>query len=90
MFFSFKKKETPIWAKNVIMGTIGYLLLPLDGIPDLTPFLGYSDDMGVLMVGLATVSAFIDQGVKQSAAEKMEAWNMPMETEDLKEIEAQL
>ena len=38
--------KTPKWAKGVIAASLGYLIFPLDSIPDLTPFVGYADDAG--------------------------------------------
>ena len=55
MFYAFKRKDTPAWAKNIIIGAIAYFLNPFDGLPDLTPILGYTDDIGVLSFGLVTI-----------------------------------
>ncbi|MCB0641234.1 MAG: DUF1232 domain-containing protein, partial [Phaeodactylibacter sp.] len=56
LFYAFKRKDTPAWAKNIILGTLGYFLAPIDAIPDLTPILGYTDDIGVLSFGLVTIA----------------------------------
>ena len=40
MFYAYQSEHTPPWAKRIITGAIAYLLLPLDGLPDLTPFIG--------------------------------------------------
>ncbi len=66
-FYAFKRKDTPGWARNIIMGSLAYFLAPLDGIPDLTPFLGYTDDMGVLSFGLVAIAAYINDDVKINA-----------------------
>ena len=39
-----QKPEVPAKDKALIMGALGYLISPLDFIPDLTPVLGYIDD----------------------------------------------
>ena len=44
---------TPAWAKSVIAGALGYFIFPLDAIPDITPVVGYADDLGVLVAVLA-------------------------------------
>jgi hypothetical protein len=41
-------RKRQAWAKNIILGTLGYLLAPFDAIPDLSPIIGYTDDIGVL------------------------------------------
>tara|TARA_R110001592_G_scaffold7126_3_gene40173 strand:- start:1135 stop:1305 length:171 start_codon:yes stop_codon:yes gene_type:complete len=42
----------------------------IDGIPDLTPFLGYTDDISVMAAAIATVSHYITPEIKQKAHEK--------------------
>lgn len=70
-FYAFKRKDTPAWARNIIMGSLAYFLAPLDGVPDLTPFLGYTDDMGVLSFGLVAIAAYINDEVKINARKSL-------------------
>lgn len=74
LFFAFKRNETPTWAKNIIIGVLGYLLTPLDGIPDVTPFLGMTDDIGVLSFGLVTIACYINDEIKDKAKNKLKSW----------------
>jgi uncharacterized membrane protein YkvA (DUF1232 family) len=74
LFFAFKRNETPTWAKNIIIGVLGYLLTPLDGIPDVTPFLGMTDDIGVLSFGLVTIACYINDEIKDKAKDKLKSW----------------
>lgn len=67
MFYAFKRKETPYWAKNVVLGTLGYVLTPIDMLPDLTPLIGYTDDVSVLSYGLVMISCYINQEVRDKA-----------------------
>lgn len=48
MYYTMQDKDTPKWAKGVIIGALGYFIFPLDAIPDMTPVVGYADDLGVL------------------------------------------
>ena len=59
LFHCLKDPDTPKWAKGVIVGALGYLILPLDAIPDAIPGIGYTDDWGVLLAALGTVAAYI-------------------------------
>ena len=74
LYYAYRRKETPAWARSVVLGVLGYLLAPIDLIPDLTPFLGYTDDMGVLALGLATIAGYINEDVKVKARTKLYLW----------------
>lgn len=50
--------ETPTHMKALIIGAIGYIVLPLDLIPDLTPVIGYSDDLASAAGVVAGVAAY--------------------------------
>lgn len=67
MYNAYKHADTPSWAKNIIIGALGYFLSPIDAIPDLSPFLGYTDDLGILSFGLVTIACYINDEVRSSA-----------------------
>lgn len=67
LFYCLKDSDTPAWAKSVIVGTLGYVILPVDLIPDLIPVAGYSDDLGALIAALGTVAAYIKDEHKSRA-----------------------
>lgn len=74
LYYAAEKPETPAWAKATIYAALGYLICPIDAIPDITPFIGYVDDMGVLAAAIASVSMYIDDDVKAKTARKMRQW----------------
>lgn len=74
LYYAARKPDTPRWAKTIIFGALAYFITPLDAIPDLTPFVGFTDDLGALAAALAMVSMYVDDGVQQQAAEKTAAW----------------
>ena len=90
LFYAFKRKETPRWAKGVVIGALGYFVSPIDGIPDLTPFLGYTDDLGVMMVGLVTISGYINDEVKNKSKETLNKWFGSPDDEILAEVDSKL
>ena len=71
LFYAYKNSDTPSWAKNIIIGSIGYVLSPIDAIPDLTPFLGMTDDIGVLSFGITSIACYIDKEVRSKSKEKI-------------------
>ena len=64
------KKCSPI-HKATIYGALGYLISPIDFIPDLTPVLGFTDDIGLIAAAIAGVASCIDEKVKGQAKDKV-------------------
>ena len=90
LYYSFRRKETPRWAKGIVLGALGYFLSPIDNIPDLTPFLGYTDDLGVMMFALITISAFINDSVKQKAQTQLKKWFPTPDEEVIADVNSKL
>lgn len=67
LFYALRQKDTPFWAKNVVVGVLGYFISPIDGLPDLTPFIGYTDDFGLVGLGLVAIAAYINHEVRGKA-----------------------
>ncbi|MEH6911145.1 MAG: YkvA family protein [Oceanicoccus sp.] len=74
LYFAAQEENTPAWAKAVIVGALGYFISPIDAVPDLTPLIGYTDDLGVLVMAIATISAYVNQNVKDKTQQKMTDW----------------
>jgi uncharacterized membrane protein YkvA (DUF1232 family) len=90
LFYAYNKTETPRWAKNIILGSLAYLLSPIDSIPDLTPLIGFTDDIGVLSFGLVTIACYIDEEVRVSAKSKVLSMYKNVDEEDLLEVDSKL
>ncbi|HEV8718791.1 MAG TPA: YkvA family protein [Candidatus Binatia bacterium] len=74
LYYAAQDPNTPTWAKGVIYGALGYFIVPADAIPDVVPVVGYTDDLGVLAMAIATVAMYITPQVKQKAKQKMQDW----------------
>ena len=74
LYYAMQEEKAPAWAKATIAGALGYFIVPLDAIADLTPAVGYADDLGVLALALAAVAAYINDDVRRKTAEKIENW----------------
>lgn len=70
LFHCLQDKETPAWARTVIIGALGYLILPADMVPDIIPGAGLTDDWGALVAALGTISMYIKDVHKQKAREQ--------------------
>lgn len=74
LYYAARDPETPLWAKAQIWGALGYFVWPLDAIPDFTPVVGYTDDLGVLVAAVAVVAAHIKPEHKRKAKAKLKEW----------------
>ena len=70
LYYTTRKKETPTHVKATIYGALGYLISMIDIIPDITPFVGYSDDLMVILSALAIASSHIDDEVREKANDR--------------------
>jgi len=68
---AFRSKHTPGWAKNIIFGALAYFVSPFDSIPDLAPFLGLTDDLGVMTFALVTIASYIDKDVRAKSYKQL-------------------
>jgi len=71
LYYAYHNADTPSWARRIIIGSIAYFISPIDSIPDLTPLIGMTDDMGVITFGLVTVACYINEEVREKALSKL-------------------
>lgn len=72
--FCAAKPDVPKKAKMVIIGALGYFILPTDFIPDFAVGIGFTDDFGALGLALIQVAMYIDDDVKAQARAKLQDW----------------
>jgi uncharacterized membrane protein YkvA (DUF1232 family) len=90
MWYAYERKDTPNWAKRIILGALAYFISPIDFIPDLSPFLGFTDDLGILGMGLVAVAAYINDDVRNKARQQLGKWFNNYKEEDLQEVDNKL
>ncbi len=73
LYYCLKDDDTPAWARGVIVGALGYLILPTDTVPDPLPG-GLVDDLAVLAAAFALVLVHIKPEHRRAAEEKMKEW----------------
>ena len=74
LYYAAQEEKAPAWAKATIAGALGYFIVPLDAIADLTPAVGYADDLGVLALAIAAVATYINDDVRKKTAAKIKHW----------------
>ena len=67
LWFVLQKPDVPASTKAVVMGALGYLIAPLDFLPDLMPVLGYTDDFVAITFALIKVQGYIDEEVERKS-----------------------
>lgn len=71
LMIAYKDKRTPLSAKILISITVGYLLSPIDLIPDFIPVLGLLDDLIIVPLLITFSIKLIPQNVLNDAREKV-------------------
>ena len=87
LFYAYNSKETPGWAKKVIIGALAYFVSPIDAIPDLSPFLGFTDDMGILSYGIVMIACYIDDNIRSQAKNRLRKVFKDVDEADLLEVD---
>lgn len=71
LYYALESDKCSTKHKSIIYGALAYVVSPIDAIPDLTPILGYTDDMGVVVAALCAVANCIDEKVKEKSKNKL-------------------
>ena len=64
LYYVLQKKDVPMSEKGIIIGALGYFILPLDLVPDFMVGLGYTDDVGAMFIAIKKISKYVDDDVK--------------------------
>ena len=74
LFYVMKSEEVELKQKLMIAGALGYLILPVDLIPDFLPVAGYADDFAALMAAYGMIKACVTPEIKLQATAKCREW----------------
>lgn len=44
-----RDRSAPLWAKLLVVATVVYVVFPADAVPDVAPFFGWLDDVGLVL-----------------------------------------
>lgn len=87
LYYLMNDKNVGVKTKISIAAAIGYFILPTDVIFDLTPLIGYSDDLGVMLFVLTQVSSNITPEIRLQARARLADWFGTISEADLQELE---
>jgi len=72
LYYTLRDDDTPKWARTVILGALGYFILPLDIIPDFIPVVGFTDDFISITLAISSVMLHIKEEHKEKANKVLE------------------
>lgn len=70
LYYVLQSPTTSTAHKTLIIGALGYFILPIDLIPDFIPVAGFTDDAAALVAVIKTVSDNITPEIKEQARKK--------------------
>ncbi len=74
LYYTLQSDKISIKNKALIIGALGYLISPIDVVPDAIPIAGLSDDLAVLLYVLKMVWTDVDPDIKARAEQKLKEW----------------
>ena len=74
LYYTLESDKVSMKDKAIIIGALGYLISPLDVIPDAIPIAGLTDDIAVLIYVVKKIWGEVSDDVKVKAKEKMRLW----------------
>jgi uncharacterized membrane protein YkvA (DUF1232 family) len=86
LYYTLGSDKIPVKDKAIIIGALGYLISPLDVIPDAIPIAGLGDDMAVLIYVLQKVWGDVSDEIKEKARAKLNSWFDEDEIEEINHL----
>lgn len=74
LFYTLQSDKVSVKDKAIIIGALGYLISPLDVVPDAIPLAGLADDLAVLIYVVNNVWGDVSEEVKAKAKSKLAQW----------------
>ena len=84
LYYTLQSDKVSKADKAIIIGALGYMISPLDVIPDAIPLAGLTDDLAVLLYALKKVWTGIDPEIVDQARSKLSKW---FDEEEIAEIQ---
>lgn len=74
LYYLIESDKVSLKDKAMIIGALGYLISPLDLVPDAIPIAGLGDDLSILIFVLNKVWGDVDEENKKKAHDKLSQW----------------
>jgi uncharacterized membrane protein YkvA (DUF1232 family) len=86
LYYTLQSPKVSATNKAMIIGALGYLISPLDVVPDAIPIAGLADDLGVLVFVLKKVWTDVDPEIQVKARQRLSKWFDEDEIEEINEL----
>ena len=86
LYYTLQSDKVSKADKAIIIGALGYMIIPLDVNPDAIPIAGLTDDLAVLLYVLKKVWTGIDPEIVEQAKSKLSRWFDEEEIEEIGDI----
>lgn len=84
LYYTLQSDKMSVKDKAIIIGALGYLISPVDVMPDAIPIVGLTDDLAVLIFVLKKIWSDIDPEIQEKAKNKLAEW---FDEEEIQEID---
>ena len=86
LYYTLQSDKISKADKAMIIGALGYMISPLDVLPDAIPIVGLTDDLAVLVYVLKKVWTEVDPEIQEKAKSKLSKWFDEDEIEEINHI----
>ena len=83
LYYVLLSKDVPVKENGLIIGALGYLILPVDLIPDFIPVAGFTDDLAALAYAIHAVRSYVSPEIEVQAKAKLKDWFDSFTEDDL-------
>ena len=84
LYYTLQSDKVSKADKALIVGALGYMISPLDAVPDAIPIVGLTDDLAVLVYVLKKVWVNVEPEIKEKARTRLSKW---FDEDEIKEID---
>ena len=86
LYYTLQSDKVSTANKALIIGALGYMISPLDVIPDSIPIVGLTDDLAVLLYVLKKVWGDVAPEIQEKAKQRLSKWFDEDEIEEANDL----
>ena len=86
LYYTLQSDKVSTANKALIIGALGYMISPLDVIPDAIPIVGLTDDLAVLLYVLKKVWGDVAPEIQEKAKQRLGKWFDEDEIEEANDL----